>query len=184
MNFIPEPRQSNDIAPFGFETFDGTRMSPFFGKSFHWIVITKEVMCAISNSFLVDFTTKEVMCAFIKPFLVSATRKFTIKEVMCAFIKPFLVSATLNFTTKEVMRAISNLFVDWVVVTKEVMCAFIKPFFVSATRNFTTKEVMRAICHSFRVAFTDFLACFLRIFTTITAIRQIVATGENVYEVV
>ena len=48
MNFIPEPRQRNDIAPFGFLPFDCPVMFPFFGKSFGiGFLSPKEVMRAI-----------------------------------------------------------------------------------------------------------------------------------------
>ena len=33
VNFIVEPRQRNDIAPFGFSAFERLRVSAFFGKS-------------------------------------------------------------------------------------------------------------------------------------------------------
>ena len=114
VNFIPEPRKSNDIAPFTLDTFESTRMSPFFGKSFHGMVLTEEVVCAFFYPFLViaprNFTAKEVMCAFFNAFFGRAPRNFTIKEVMCAIRYSVFVSAPLKFTTKEVMRAFFNAF--------------------------------------------------------------------------
>ena len=61
MNFIPEPRQRNDIAPFGFLTLFAFP-----------IVVTEEVMRSVLN-----------------PFFVNAPLKFTIKEVMCAIFNTF-----------------------------------------------------------------------------------------------
>ena len=69
MNFIVEPRQRNDIAPFGFLAFACFWMFTFFGKPFGWILIAKEVMRPVCNVF-VDWVsrTEEMMCTIFKTF--------------------------------------------------------------------------------------------------------------------
>lgn len=169
MNFIPKPRQRNDIAPFGFLAFAGAWVSAFFCQSFHWVVITKKGMCTLRNT-----------------FFLNTTLKLTIEEVMCAVRYSFFLSAPRNATLKiaieKAMRAIRNLFVDWVVLTKKGMCAVFNSFISSATLKIAIEEVMRAFIKPFMVVCTEFLTCFLRGNNPITAFGQIVSRWRQCLE--
>ena len=100
MNFIPKPRQRNDIAPFGFLTLFAFPM-----------VVAEKVMCAI-----------------FKSFFMNAPLILTIKKRVRTCFNSLFLGTPRNLTTKKVMCAIRNAFVTWVSVAKKVMCALFNMF--------------------------------------------------------
>lgn len=190
MNFIPKPRQRNDIAPFGFLAFACLRVSPFFGKAFHWIVVTYKLVCAVLESFFVHRIS----------FHFSALLNVALEKVVCAIRYAFFVDVPLNFTLEKMMCSISYAFAAWVSRSEELMCTVFNAFFMGASLNFTPQKVVCAILHlfasiaplnftakkrvcaifnTFLITFTHFSARFLRWDNTLTSLGQIVARWRH-----
>ena len=170
MNFIPKPRQRNDIAPFSFTSL--------VRSLFCWMILAKPMMCSVFKSFFLstsrNFTVKEGMCSVRNAFALRFTLYLTAKERVCSVFSAF----ALYLTAKKVVCSVRNAFVHWIVFTKERVCSVLQLFADIAPGDFTTKSRMCAIRNAFALGFTEFLTCFFRMFTAFTAFSQIVTLGR------
>ena len=109
MNFIPEPRQRNDIAPLAFLAFACLRVSPFFGKAFHWMAIPKKVMCAILKLFAdpapVKLSIEKVVCAIIYAFMDWV---LIAEKVMCTVGDALSLNSPVKLSIEKVVCTIFN----------------------------------------------------------------------------